>query len=98
MSVALYNPIQCTPVEPLTKLEVYIGGIFVRMMGVGNVKAVPRLITEENSQSLPLDSLQTDGQTLRKHLLEKHPSRQQCMDKPEPEPHPLRLRRNQLCP
>ena len=52
---------------------------FARLMGVGNVKAALRMITEKvNTGSLPLDSLQPDGQTVKEHLLEKHTPRQQA--------------------
>ena len=48
-----------------------IAGSFVRMMGVGNVKAALKLTTEkENSGSPPLDSLHPDVQIVKEHLLE----------------------------
>ena len=69
---------------------------FARLMGVGNVKAALRMITEKvNTGSLLLDSLQPDGRMAKEHLLEKHTPRQQvkgttiCQDEPETEPHPV---------
>ena len=57
-------------------------GSYARLLGVGNVKAVLRQITEKNSESLPLDSLQPHGWTVKEHLLEKHPPRQQAHERP----------------
>ena len=69
---------------------------FARMMGMGNVNAALRLITEDtNTGSLALDTLQPDGRTVKEHLLYKHPPRKQphhstiCQDKSEPDPHPV---------
>ena len=47
---------------------------FDRLVSMGNLKAAIRLVTEQDSgQSLPLDSTQPDGRSVRKHLLDKHP-------------------------
>ena len=41
---------------------------------VQNVKAAIRLVTDQDSgQSLPLDSIQPDGRSVKEHLLDKHP-------------------------
>ena len=47
---------------------------FDRLVSMGNLKAAIRLVTDQDSgQSLPLDSTQPDGRSVRKHLLDKHP-------------------------
>ena len=45
-----------------------------RLVGLGNVRAATRLITEQgNNGCLPLDSIQPDGRSVRDHLKDKHP-------------------------
>ena len=48
--------------------------MFDRLVSMGNLKAAIRLVTDQDSgQSLPLDSTQPDGRSVREHLLDKHP-------------------------
>ena len=68
---ALTVSIQSCLVHTSRALDKDIAGSFVRMMGVGNVKAALKLTTEkENSGSPPLDSLHPDVQIMKEHLLE----------------------------
>jgi len=67
---------------------------FEKLVAVGNVKAALRLITEHQDRGcLPLDSLQSDGRTVKQHLLDKHPPGQPAMPSaisdspPAEEPH-----------
>ena len=47
--------------------------MFDRLVSIGNLKAAIRLVTDQDSgQSLPLNSTQPDGRSVRKHLLDKH--------------------------
>ena len=48
---------------------------FARLMEVGNVKVAVRMVSDVPTQgSLSLKSIQPDGQTVKEHLLEKHPA------------------------